>query len=233
MLLSVIIPTLNEAPHITPLIERLRALQSDEVRLEIIVSDGGSCDETARIARMAGANVVEGARGRGAQLNAGVRAASGEALWFLHADARPHSRSAKHIARCLQDSKICGGNFRLRFANGGRAAHAFARIARQQRRLGLYYGDSGIWARREVFETLGGFANWPLFEDYDFARRLEAFARHHARQTDYAPWPIFASPRRFQKAPLRVLAQWLILQTLFSLGASPQRLAEFYHRGKM
>ena len=233
MLLSIIIPTLNEAPHIALLIESLRAMQNDAISLEIIVSDGGSRDATAKLARTAGAIVVEGAKGRGAQLNAGARVASGDALWFLHADAKPHPRSATHIARCLQNSAICGGNFRLRFAGGGWAANVFARIARQQRRMGIYYGDSGIWTRRAVFDSLGGFADWPLFEDYDFARRLESFAQRHTFRTDYASCALVASPRRFHKAPLRILAQWLLLQMLFSLGASPQRLAEFYHRGKM
>jgi hypothetical protein len=104
----------------------------------------------------------------------------------------------------------------------------FARIARQQRRLGIYYGDSGLWVRREVFDQLNGFQNWPLFEDYDFARRLESYARQHNKHTALAPYPIIVSSRRFQKHPLRALRQWLCLQILFSCGTSPQKLARIY-----
>ncbi len=231
MLLSLIIPTLNEAARLGGLLARLRAMESDTVLLEIIVSDGSSGDETVALARAAGATVIDGARGRGAQLRAGAQAAGGDALWFLHADARPHPKSAAHIARCLRDPAICGGNFRLRFEGDGVAPRVFTRLARQQRRAGVYYGDSGIWARRDVYQALGGFQEWPLFEDYDFARRLEHYARRHALRTDYAPWPIVASARRIEKSPARTLAQWLLLQMLFTLGVSPQRLAQYYYRG--
>jgi rSAM/selenodomain-associated transferase 2 len=222
-MLSVIIPTYNEAPHILTLIASLRGH-------EIIVSDGGSTDETVQISRAAGAIVIESERRRGAQLNAGARAATGKALWFVHADARPHPRAATHIKQCLLRPEIVGGNFRLRFAGMGWAPHFFSRIARHQRRLGVYYGDSGIWLRRDVFETLGGFAHWPLFEDYDLARRMESFARRHALRTNYAPLPIYASSRRFENHPALVLSQWLLLQALFSLGVPPTQLANWYRK---
>jgi rSAM/selenodomain-associated transferase 2 len=233
MLLSVIIPTLNEAPHISALLAALRAMASATTQLEIIVSDGGSADATVNIARKAGVTIAGGARGRGTQLRAGAQIAQGDALWFVHADARLHPRSVAHIARCVANPTICGGNFRLRFAVSSAPARAFARIARHQRRLGIYYGDSGIWARRAVYEELGGFCDWPLFEDYDFARRLEKYAQRNHLRTDYAPWPIYASPRRFHRQPARVCAQWLTLQALFSCGVSPARLAQLYYRGKM
>ena len=227
-LISIIIPTLNEASRLGCLIESLHSLPGPE--REIIVSDGNSVDETVAIAREAGAMVVEGARGRGAQLNTGAQAANGPILWFVHADARVHPRSLEYLEKCIANLHLCGGNFRLRFEAKGNAPHLFARIARQQRRLGIYYGDSGIWVRREVFHALNGFESWPLFEDYDFARRLEKYAQQHGRQTALAPYPITVSARRFQKRPLRVLRHWLWLQILFSCGASPEKLARIYRR---
>jgi rSAM/selenodomain-associated transferase 2 len=233
MLLSVIIPALNEAPHIGALLAALRAMERGKAQLEIIISDGGSIDDTAAIARAAGATVIQGARGRGAQMSAGAQIARGDALWFVHADAHLHPQSVAHIARCMTNSAVCGGNFRLRFCGDSVAARVFARIARQQRRLSIYYGDSGIWTRRAVYQALGGFRDWPLFEDYDFARRMERFARGNGQRTDCAPWPIYASPRRFHNQPVRVCAQWLTLQVLFSCGVSPARLARLYYQGKM
>ena len=231
--ISIITPTLNEAPRIEVLIEALHSLPGPQ--REVIVSDGGSSDKTVARARKAGALVVIGARGRGAQLNAGAQEAGGELLWFVHADTQVHSRSLQYLENCAKNSRLCGGNFRLRFeerCEGCKrrdwAAHLFARIARQQRRLGIYYGDSGIWVRREVFDRLNGFQAWPLFEDYDFARRLDTYARQNNKQTALAPYPITVSARRFRKRPLRVLRQWLWLQILFLCGTSPQKLAQIY-----
>ena len=236
--ISVIIPTFNEAANVASLIATLRALNGPP--REIIVTDGGSHDQTVRLARESGAIVVETARGRGAQLNAGAQKAHGEILWFVHADAKVHPRSLDYLQNCAGDRQIYGGNFRLRFARQVEsqvtelewAPHFFARIARQQRRLGIYYGDSGLWVRREIFVKLNGFAPWPLFEDYDFARRLENYARLHRAKTALSPWPITVSSRRFCKSPLRVLGQWLLFQILFSCGASPENLAKIYHKNR-
>jgi rSAM/selenodomain-associated transferase 2 len=224
--ISIVIPTLNEAPRLGVLIESLQLVAGPQ--REIVISDGGSSDETTTIARQKGALVAEGARGRGAQLNAGASVASGDILWFVHADARVHRRSLEYLEKCAKNSQLCGGNFRLRFDERTSATRLFARIARQQRRLGLYYGDSGIWVRRAVFDELNGFQNWPLFEDYDFARRLEVYARRHGKQTALAPLPMTVSSRRFQKNPFGTLRQWLWLQILFWSGASPEKLAQIY-----
>lgn len=227
-MISIIIPTLNEAAHIEALIKTLYSLPGNA--REIIVSDGGSTDATVKHAAQAGALVVATACGRGAQLNAGTEAASGVILWFVHADARVHLRSIQYLEQCAAAEHLIGGNFRLRFEGQGWAPHLFARIARQQRRGGVYYGDSGLWVRRQVFTELGGFADWPLFEDYDFARNLENYARLNGLKTAHAPLPIIASSRRFQQQPVRVLGQWLLLQVLFSCGVSPRQLAKWYRK---
>jgi hypothetical protein len=41
------------------------------------------------------------------------------------------------------------------------------------RSIGLYYGDSGIFVRRCVYEALGEFQPIPAMEDLEFVRRLE------------------------------------------------------------
>jgi glycosyltransferase involved in cell wall biosynthesis len=78
MRISVVIPTLNEAENLDALLARLGEMDSE---LEIIVADGGSSDGTADIAG-ARAAVVNGRRGRGAQMNRGAAAATGDYLWF-------------------------------------------------------------------------------------------------------------------------------------------------------
>jgi glycosyltransferase involved in cell wall biosynthesis len=235
--ISVLIPTRNEASHIAALIEYLRTLPREEnCELEIIVCDGDSGDDTRVLAAAAGARVLTCRPNRGAQQNEGARAARGEIFWFLHADARPHRRSLQYLARCARRGKISGGNFRLRFDASAMTdkmwPRVFETIARAGRRRGCYYGDSGIWTRRAVFEQLRGFQEWPLFEDFDLARRLEIFSARYGMRTEYSPLEILASPRRFRNAPARVLAQWLALQMLFQLGVSPQKLARMYFAPK-
>ncbi len=197
---------------------------------EIIVCDGGSTDRTPEIAHENGAIVIVSEANRGVQMNAGAKISSGEILWFLHADTIPARSSTRRMNEALENSKICGGNFRLRFDQRTRGAHLVENIARVLRTFGVYYGDSGIWIRRETFEQLGGFQNWPLFEDFDFARRLEHFARCHKLKTVCLNVPLTVSSRRFRGGVARLLWRWCELQIGFWRGKSPQELANLYEK---
>ena len=235
-MISIIIPALNEERTLQTLLPRLMAMP--EIA-RICVVDGGSEDATCAVARNCGALVVDAAqnfeRNRGAQMNAGVAALRQECLprdamlWFLHADARPSRANIRALHKVARNSRVCGGNFRLAFDEPNAAARAFAVLARALRRFEIYYGDSGIWVRAEIFEAIGGYASWPLFEDYNLARKLERFARDN-RQTTRCLWPpLVVSSRRWRKSPMRVLATWAWFQTLFWLGVSPFGLARRYH----
>ena len=219
MSISVIIPTYNEALHLLRLLTRLRAMPDVA---QILVADGGSTDATIAIARAAGVQVVEGARGRGPQQNLAARSASGEILWFLHADCLPPRGAAHQITRATKRGAV-GGNFRVCFAARGLAPRLFEIIARVQRARGVYYGDSGIWLRRATWLQAGGFPNWPLFEDYELVRRLETLG-----ETACCAGRLQVSARRFAHQPWRVLWLWLELQARFRLGQAPDELARIY-----
>lgn len=219
--LSVIVPTRDEAAHLPRLLARLQAMPQVG---EIIVSDGGSRDATLEVARRGRALIVDGARGRGPQQNAGARIASGSILWFLHADCWPALGCGRQIERACQKGVI-GGHFRIQFEGDGLAPRLFEIIAREQARRGTFYGDSGLWITRTAFQQLDGFADWPLFEDYDFARRL----RQHG-PTATLPGRLRVSNRRFAARPWATLALWMELQLRFSRGESPHSLAERYRR---
>ncbi|MDJ0875388.1 MAG: glycosyltransferase, partial [Desulfobacterales bacterium] len=84
-LISVIIPTLDEADNIGPLLEDVFRARG----VEVIVVDGGSRDQTAEVACKQGALVITGGPpGRALQMNQGAAAARGRLLFFLHADSR-------------------------------------------------------------------------------------------------------------------------------------------------
>ncbi len=220
MKVSVIIPTWNEAASIK---EAIAAAHS--VADEIIVADAGSPDGTRRLAAEAGAIVVASSKGRGRQLAAGAMAASGDVLLFLHADVRlaPGARAA--IDRAFSSDLVVGGNFYLRFDGATFAARLFTLANHLRRRLlRIYYGDSAIFVRASAYASLGGFGALPIFEDYEFVRRLERSGR-----TAYVRDVVaVASARRFEAAPMRTLLVWTALQVMFSLGVSPDRLSRFY-----
>lgn len=220
MRISAIIPAWNEALTIADAIDAARTVAD-----EIIVADGGSPDGTAERAAAAGALVVQAPKGRGQQLRAGAASASGDVLLFLHADVCLGSGAREAIERALSDIDVIGGNFYVRFEGVSFAAWVFT-VANHWRRewLKIYYGDSAIFVRAAAYAALGGFQALPIFEDYEFVRRLEGAGR-----TAYVRDVVaVASARRFRDAPLRALGVWTVLQALFSMGVSAERLARFY-----
>jgi rSAM/selenodomain-associated transferase 2 len=171
--LSVIIPTLDAAASLPATLAAL-AEARDLIR-EIIVADSGSRDATPALAEAAGARVVTGPRGRGAQLAAGAAAATGDWLLFLHADTRPEPGWIAEVSRFIADpgNRERAGYFAYRLDDPSPAARRLERIvAWRSRALGLPYGDQGLILSRAFYRELGGFLPLPLMEDVAFVRRI-------------------------------------------------------------
>lgn len=221
-MISVIIPTLNEAEALPGL---LRALAREGETHEVIVSDGGSADTTVASARAAGARVLTAPKGRGAQLAAGAAAANGEVLWFLHADTKVAYGSMQALLRALGAPGVAGGNFRVLFEGETRFDRFMTWFYGAIRRLGLFYGDSGIFVRREVYDAIGGMRTVALMEDYEFVRRLRSAGRVACVRFP----PLVTSSRRFRgRHPVAIMGGWLAIHVLYALGASPRLLARLY-----
>lgn len=216
---SVVIPALAEEQTIADAVRNAFAAGADEV----IVADGGSEDRTAELAEAAGARVVQAPRGRGTQQNVGAAAASGDVLCFLHADVRLTRDAVAAMRAVLADRSVVGGNFSVRFGGSlhGRFLAAFYHVIRQ---LGVYYGDSTIFCRREAFEAVGGFPPYPLMEDMKLVSRLRRVGR-----MAYLDNRVAASPRRWEQGGIaQAWASWLVIQSLYWCGVSPWRLATLY-----
>lgn len=222
-MISIVIPTLNEASRLPKLLAQLARQKSP---MEIIVVDGGSGDETVSIARRYGVRVLSSARGRGLQIRAGAAAARGDTLLFLHADSRFPNGGLARIAETLAaDPAIAGGNFRLLFDGGDGFSAWLNGFYRWIRSHGLYYGDSAVFVRRPVYDALGGMRPIALMEDYDFNRRMERFGRTCCIDEP----PLVTSSRRFRgRRPAAIVGGWLTIHALFYLGVSPDRLARLY-----
>jgi rSAM/selenodomain-associated transferase 2 len=220
--LSIVIPTLDEAPHIARIIAELRA---DGTPCDIIVADGGSTDGTADIAREAGAQVIDAPRGRGQQLHAGAAVATGEVILFLHADCwlKPGALAAMLAAH----PDAPGGNFCILFDGDQRFDRWLESTYAWWRGHGWYYGDSGIFIRRNVLDEIGGIRPISLMEDYDLVKRMEKAGKTLCIQDP----PILTSSRRFaRRSKVAVVWGWLTLHARYHLGENPERLARSYYR---
>lgn len=220
-----VVPTLDEAARLPHLLSRLRTLSVHEV----LVVDGGSRDGTPALARHGGATVIEGVQGgRGPQLAAGARAATGDVLWFLHADADPPDEGPTLIGRALARPEVVGGAFRLHTIDDGGPWHLgpLLRLADlRSRTTRLPYGDQGLFARRAALEAIGGVPELPIFEDLELARRLWTQGRLVT-----LPAEVRVSGRRFTHRPVYHLAVMNLLPVLYRLGVPAERLARAYPR---
>jgi rSAM/selenodomain-associated transferase 2 len=221
--LSVIIPALDEAARIEAAVARLAAEPGID---EIIVVDGGSSDDTAALAGRAGARVIAAPRGRARQQNAGARAASGDTLLFLHADAALPPGAAAVVDRQLATPKVIAGAFRTwhRAERWGRRRAALLHLADLRSRYSPRpYGDQAIHLRAATFERIGGFPEMALMEDLELSLRLRRLGR-----IAVAGERVEVSGRRFESAPLYQTALVNVFPLLYLLGVPPSVLARLY-----
>jgi len=222
--ISVVIPTLNAGGELPGC---LAALDGSELIAEIIVSDGGSRDETVAIAKAAGARVLIGPCGRGVQLIAGAAAAAtGDWLLFLHADCRLRPGWEHAVATFVEEPSTAGraGYFGFALDDPDPAARRLERIvAWRCRALGLPYGDQGLLIARSLYDVVGGFAPIPLMEDVDLARRL---GRH--RLAPIAAQAVSSARRYRRDGYLRRSLRNLFCLLLYFAGVPPRQIARLY-----
>jgi len=226
-MVSVVIPTYNEEASIAAVLGRLKRVRGD---FEVLVAEGSSTDRTAEIVReLAGGyphplHLVESVRNRAVQLNQAAKRAGGDCLLFLHADIFVPAETVEAVERSLRDPAVIGGNFQIVFEGDTFVESVFTWCYRVRRPFGIYYGDSGVFVRRELFERLGGFKPIPIMDDYEFVRRME-----RAGRTVCLEPPMLVSDRRWRVQGLfPTLFSWVWIQTLFSLGVPAEHLARWY-----
>lgn len=225
MKLSVVIPTLNEAANIPELLKALQA-NSDARLHEIIVVDGHSTDQTCALAQQAGASVATAPqRGRAIQLHTGATHATGDVLYFLHADSRPPANFIQSIENALQKGSNAGA-FRLCFDSAHPLMRCYGFLSRLRWRIARG-GDASLFVTAELYHRLDGFnTRLPVMEDIDIVQRL----RKHTHFT-ILPHCVKTSARRYaQKGVLRLQLLFGLMHLGWWLGISPQRLGGFYRK---
>jgi rSAM/selenodomain-associated transferase 2 len=214
--LTVVIPAWNEEPALERILPPLAAVPG----IEVIVVDGASTDRTAQAAARLGARVLSSPRGRGAQLDAGARAARSGTLLFLHADSRLPAGFAESIERTLDRPGVAMGAFALGFDGGHPWYRALeAATALRVRLTGTPYGDQAFFLRSETYARIGGFPPWPLLEDLALVRRLRQAARTGGPcRIVVLPERVVVSTRRYRSSgKLRTVLRNRIAATLWAL----------------
>ena len=221
--ISIIIPVINEADQIRLAIDRAWASGATEV----VVVDGGSTDATMEIASGEKCLVVSSLPGRAIQMNCGANASQGDVLVFLHADNWLAAGSCDQIRTAFSDERNRFGGFCQKIEHS-RSVYRWIESGNELRlkRQGLIYGDQAFFIRRALFESLGGFPEIQLMEDFAFSRKL----RRHGKPV-LLSGPTYISPRRWEKNGLarQTLSNWF-LSFAYRFGASPAWLASRYRR---
>jgi rSAM/selenodomain-associated transferase 2 len=220
MKFSVIIPTLNEAKFIQPTIQRIRDLDQS---VQIIIADGESSDDTVQICRKAKLEIVFSKQGRGSQCNAGAQKASGDVLLFLHADTLLPQNAFQLLSHYFSNEQINIGTFLLSFDSPNPMLRFYCMFTKFDSMF-TRFGDQCIVIRKSFFDELGGFPDWPLFEDVHLLR----LARHRMPIISF-PSSVITSARRFKtRGIIRTQIFNGLLLLLYLIGVPPVHLAKWY-----
>ena len=226
MKISIIVPVLNETEKISDLIRNLRELSGDK---EIIISDGGSTDGTLeKLKYFNDVTVISSDSGRALQMNTGAKIATGEVLWFIHADSAVSKRSLYDIEKAIQAGAL-GGFFKIEFYDAKDKFMKFIEKTSHTRAKNfcLIFGDQGLFLRRDFFKELGGFAKVDLMEDWEMSSRLR---KYHKQKRIYGLETIIGtSARRYIKnGRLKTWLKMNLIKTLYIIGISTKILREIY-----
>ena len=224
MKLSIIVPTLDEAPTIVAALEALAAFRASGH--ELIVVDGGSTDRTPALAAELADRFLQAARGRARQMNAGAAIATGDALLFLHADTRLPPDAARLVVEAL--ARRGWGRFDVRIEGGSPLLAMVAFCMNWRSRLtGIATGDQAIFVRRGVFAAAGGFSDIPLMEDVALSARLKRISPPACLAAR-----ALTSGRRWKRhGVLRTILLMWRLRLAYFFGARPEDLARRYANG--
>jgi rSAM/selenodomain-associated transferase 2 len=222
--ISIVVPALDEAPRIAATLAPLQELRGED--LEVLVVDGGSRDDTPRVAAPLADQVLESPRGRARQMNRGAAAATGQVLLFLHADTGLTPASVEALRSEMRASDRAWGRFDLELGGHRRLLHFFAFLIRWRSRItGVATGDQAIFVSREAFERVGGYPEVPLMEDVALTKRLRRESRPLCLEAR-----VVTSSRRWEEHGIwkTVLLMWS-LRLAYFLGADPRKLVKIYY----
>ncbi|MFI8743031.1 glycosyltransferase [Stutzerimonas zhaodongensis] len=225
--ISVIIPCLHDEEHLDRLLLQLRLAESETgTPLQIVVVDAAVSERCQALCRNHDALWSSATPSRGEQLRQGAALSAHETLWFLHADADLDRQALMAVSEAIEKGAT-GGYFAFRFSDTNSwQGRLIERLVAWRNRVGVPYGDQGIFAPRTTYFAVGQHAPWPLFEEVPLVkglRRQGIFQRlEHGLRVSSRRWQRDGWWRRASRNRLLALG--------FMLGLSPFRLARLYAR---
>lgn len=225
MNLTVIIPTLNEEAFIGRTLELLLTPENIKKNIEVIVVDAGSTDKTVSIAEEFPIKVVTSdTRGRAVQMNLGAKLATGEFLYFVHADTRVLPGFFEDLKQ-VKDTGLKAACYRFKFDKDSLALRFNAYFTRFNRMF-CRGGDQTLFISKDLFEDLGGFdTSYVIMEDFDMVRRIKKKTRFHI-----IPKSVTVSARKYEhNSYFKVNRANLIAYWMFMLGYPSERIKQHYH----
>lgn len=222
-MISIIIPTYNEAKTIASLLNYLQS-NSNSKGIEIIVSDSGSIDNTIEIAKLHGANAfLSPQKGRATQMNYGATLAKGEVLYFVHADTFPPTTFIDDINKAI-NSGFQFGRYRTRF-NSNRLILKINAFFTRFDLFVCYGGDQTLFINKELFNSIGGFnSTMRIMEDYDIVARAKLNAKYKIIEKD----AIISARKYDTNSWFKVQFANYTIVKMFKKGASQKEMVEKY-----
>src|SRR3990172_4587442 len=226
-MISIITTVINEEKNVKPFLAHLESLDGD---FELILVDGGSSDRTRKEVRNSRESfsrrlkILESCRGRAIQMNRGAEIAEGDILLFLHADCSLEKDSLTLIQKAIYEKNAVGGGFKQAFSNSDFFLKFQSTSGNLRVRLtGIFYGDFGIFLKKDFFEKIGGYDEIPFLEDVELCRK----AKKHGRLMQVNR-RIVTSPRRyFKKGKLRLTLAFILANLFNTAGWRPGFLRKY------
>jgi rSAM/selenodomain-associated transferase 2 len=220
MKISLIIPIYNGSTTIDAMLSQLEHLPGD---WEILFADGGSTDDT-REKIGSKYRVLKSPKGRANQMNHGATNADADVLWFVHCDSKLPKDAHAQISQAITQKKQWGC-FHIGFDYDGPFMGCNTFLSNRRAKRGIAFGDQGIWIRKDVFHSMGGFPDLPIMEDYEFSLRMQKAGISICQ----LPGRIITSGRRYEKRfPLLTMWQMYHLRCLYRKGMNIREIAKRY-----
>ncbi len=213
--LSVIVPLLNEMEGLPDLLAHLQIFKNKGV--EVVLVDGGSADGTVDTVKQAGFTIINSNKGRAAQMNAGVKYATGDIFLFLHADTL--------IEQAAGSDELVWGRFNVQLDSNKVIFSVISFFINWRSYLtGIATGDQAIFINRVLWDSVGGFPQQMLMEDIEICKRLKNKAQPVCFKEK-----VITSARRWHKYGVwqTIFLMWR-LRWLYWRGVSAEKLAEYY-----
>lgn len=226
-MISIITPVLNEEETLGPLMDNLNSCAG---KFELIIVDGGSTDRTREILEKKkndfrhNLTFLKSGRGRAIQMNKGAGKARGDILLFLHADSIIEKDSLLKIENALESGEHIGGGFLQEFSCNHKLLKILSKLGNMRVRIGkIFYGDYGIFIRKDIFDKIGGYDKIRILEDVELCKKVKNFGK--LVQIDSL---LLTSPRRFENiGAIKLSSIFLIAIILNIFDKRPEFLIKY------